>query len=138
MVITESISIKTKGYTDVIDITDKVQDKLHKTRLKNGIVTVFVAGSTAGITTIEYESGLAKDLKDAFDRIAPEDKNYHHHLRWGDDNGHSHVRSAMLGTSLTVPFSNGRLILGTWQQIILVDFDTRGRSREVILQFIGE
>jgi secondary thiamine-phosphate synthase enzyme len=137
-VITDKITVSTNGFTDIIDITGDVQKMLKKHEFKNGNVTVFVPGSTAGITTIEYESGLLKDLPEAFERIAPMDKRYHHDSRWGDDNGYAHIRASMLGASLTVPFSNGKLLLGTWQQIILVDFDNRPRTRNVIVQIIGE
>ena len=134
MIKTHSFSIRTQGHTDVIDITADVARFAKGT----GQVTVFVPGSTAGITTIEYEPGLVKDIKEAYEKIAPERDDYHHHGTWGDDNGSSHVRAAMLGPSLTIPFVNGKLLLGTWQQIVLIDFDTRGRSRELTVQVIGE
>lgn len=134
----ETIQLSTKGYTDVIDITPQVQRHLADSGLTEGIVTIFVAGSTAGVTTVEYEPGLVKDLQEVFERIAPFGKDYHHHLRWGDDNGSSHIRSSLLGTSLTVPFANRRLILGTWQQIVLIDFDTSSRQRQVVLQYMGQ
>ncbi len=138
MVVTKSIKLKSKGETDIIDITDKVSDSVASSKVKDGIVTIFVSGSTAGLTTIEYESGLVQDTKQAFEVIAPRKGDYHHNLRWQDGNGFSHVRAAMLGPSLSVPFSNKRLHLGTWQQIVFIDFDNRPRSREIIVQIIGE
>ena len=138
MVVTKSIKLKTKGETDIIDVTDKVNDCVASSKVKDGIVTVFVPGSTAGLTTIEFESGLIQDTKQAFEVIAPRKGEYHHNLRWQDGNGFSHVRAAMLGPSLSVPFSNKRLHLGTWQQIVFIDFDNRPRSREIIVQIIGE
>ncbi|MEN3039060.1 MAG: secondary thiamine-phosphate synthase enzyme YjbQ [Candidatus Kryptonium sp.] len=137
-VITDKLTVSTKGFNDIIDITEQVQTILKKHQLKNGNVTVFVSGSTAGVTTIEYEPGLLKDLPEAFERIAPMDKRYHHDSRWGDDNGYAHVRASILGASLTVPFSDGKLLVGTWQQIVLVDFDNRPRTRNIIVQIIGE
>jgi secondary thiamine-phosphate synthase enzyme len=138
MVITKSIKLKSRGETDIIDITDGVADCVGASKAKSGIVTVFVPGSTGGLTTIEFESGLVQDLKEAFEVIAPRDGEYHHNLRWHDGNGFSHVRSALLGPSLTIPFTNKKLHLGTWQQIIFIDFDNRPRSRELVVQIIGE
>ncbi len=138
MVVTKSIKLKTKGETDIIDITDQVSDCIGDSKVKDGIVTIFVLGSTGGLTTIEYESGLISDAKRAFEVIAPRHGEYRHNLRWHDGNGFSHVRSAILGPSLTVPFSNNKLQLGTWQQIVFIDFDNRPRSRELIVQIIGE
>ncbi|MDZ7343674.1 MAG: secondary thiamine-phosphate synthase enzyme YjbQ [candidate division KSB1 bacterium] len=135
---TERISFSTKGFTDIHDITPQVRTALKKAGLQNGSVTVFVSGSTAGVTTIEYEPGLLKDLPTAFEKIAPMGIRYHHDDTWGDGNGYAHVRAALLGASVVVPFENGTLLLGTWQQIVLVDFDNRARRREVILQFIGD
>lgn len=137
-VITKSFKIKTKGDTDILDITPNVRKALKDTKIKNGMANVFIPGSTAGITTIEYEPGLKKDLPAAFERIAPQNIEYAHHQTWGDWNGHSHVRSALLGTSFSVPFVSAELILGTWQQIVLIDFDTHPRTREVIVQVMGE
>ena len=117
--------------------TPGINGILDKSGLKEGSVLVFVIGSTAGITTIEFEPGLVKDIKEAFQRLAPDDKDYAHHQTWGDDNGHSHVRAALLGPSITVPFSAGKLLLGTWQQIVLVDFDTRPRQRNITVQVTG-
>src|SRR3954453_8710841 len=130
MVITRQLQFKTRGDGDTIDITAQVKQALGEAGLRNGAVTLFVADSTAGLSTIEYEPGAVADLGRAFEGIAPASAEYEHHLRWGDDNGHSHVRAPMLGPSLVVPFVQGRLTLGTWQQIILVDFDTRPRRRE--------
>lgn len=120
------------------DVTSVLQKKLAETGLKEGQATVFVAGSTAGVTTVEFEPGLVKDLNEFFQKIIPEGPDYHHHDTWGDDNGSSHVRAALLKPSLTVPFSKGQLLLGTWQQVVVIDFDTRPRRRSVILQFMGD
>jgi len=136
-IITQSFKIETKGNTDILDITSQVQKIIKDSKLKEGQATVFVPGSTAGVTTIEYEPGLLKDLPKAFERIAPENMEYAHHLTWGDHNGHAHVRAALLGSSKTFPFTDSSLILGTWQQIVLVDFDERPRSRKVVVQIIG-
>ncbi len=138
MVVSKSIKLKSRGETDVIDITDKVSEHVERSKVKDGIVTIFVPGSTAGLTTIEFESGLIRDTRQAFEVIAPRNGEYHHNLRWHDGNGFSHVRAAILGPSLSVPFSNKRLHLGTWQQIVFIDFDNRPRSRELIVQIIGE
>ena len=135
---TQGMKIETKGETDLIDITRKVENFVKDSGITSGIVTVFVPGSTAGITTIEYESGAIKDFQKAIERIAPKNIHYDHDARWGDGNGYSHIRAALLGPSITVPFSSSRLLLGTWQQIVLVDFDNRSRKRDVILQIIGE
>jgi secondary thiamine-phosphate synthase enzyme len=137
-VVTKKIKLSSKGETDIIDITGRVSDCVQGSKVKNGIATVFVPGSTAGLTTIEYEPGLIKDTKEGFEVIAPRNGKYHHNLKWHDGNGFSHVRSALLGPSLTVPFTGKRLQLGTWQQIVLIDFDNRPRSREIIVQIIGE
>jgi len=138
MVVREEISLRTKGFTDIIDITEKVQRSLEETNLKEGILTVFVPGSTGGLTTLEYEPGLISDLKRALEVVAPQRGDYEHNRRWQDGNGFSHIRSALIGPSLTLPFSKGRLTLGTWQQIIFIDFDNRPRSRTLIIQIIGE
>ena len=135
---TKSFTISTQGDCDILDITPHVSRELGRANLSSGTVTVFVAGSTCAITTIEFESGVLSDLKDAFERMAPEAMHYAHNARWGDGNGHSHVRASVLGPSLTVPFSEGSPLLGTWQQIVLVDFDNHPRTRRVILQIIGE
>jgi secondary thiamine-phosphate synthase enzyme len=138
MVITDKISLGTRGKTDIINITDQVADIVARSGLTAGIVTIFVAGSTAGLTTIEYESGLIADFRALWNRIAPENLRYEHNERWGDGNGYSHVRASLLGGSLTVPFDGRQLTLGTWQQIVLVDFDNRARQREIIVQVMGE
>jgi len=137
-VITQGLRIETNGDTDLIDITRDVAMGVNESGVSSGTVTVFISGSTAGVTTIEYEGGAIKDFQEAIERIAPKNIGYHHDARWGDGNGYSHVRAALQGASLTVPFASSRLMLGTWQQIIVVDFDNRPRSREIILQIIGE
>ncbi|MCU0914711.1 MAG: secondary thiamine-phosphate synthase enzyme YjbQ [Planctomycetes bacterium] len=139
MIKTEQIQVKTHGNGQVVDITEQVAAAVAGSGLKAGVATLFHIGSTAGLTTTEYEPGLVNhDLKAAFERIAPEDGRYEHENTWQDDNGHSHVRASLLGPSLAVPFVDGRLTLGTWQQIILVDFDTRARGRTVVCQMIGQ
>jgi secondary thiamine-phosphate synthase enzyme len=135
---TKTIHVSTQGFCDIIDVTSKVESALTASHMSEGTVTIFVPGSTAGLTTIEYESGCIRDLKQAFERIAPMDAHYEHNAHWGDGNGFAHVRAAMLGASLHIPFSGKHLLTGTWQQIVLVDFDNRPRKREVILQFVGE
>ena len=122
----------------MIDITDEIQAALDETQLVDGVVTIFVAGATAGVTTIEFESGCVQDLKKTFERLVPQGEQYAHNARWGDGNGFSHIRASLLGASLQVPFTRKSLLTGTWQQIVLVDFDNRPRHREVILQFMGE
>jgi secondary thiamine-phosphate synthase enzyme len=134
---TAFIPIETGGNTDIIDLTDRAAQTLRASGLLNGIITFFVSGSTAGLTTIEFEPGLLQDMPEAFDKIAPSSRSYHHDATWHDGNGHSHVRAALLGPSLTVPFQNGKLLLGTWQQIVLVDFDNRPRSRKIVVQMMG-
>ncbi|MHC4119451.1 MAG: secondary thiamine-phosphate synthase enzyme YjbQ [Planctomycetota bacterium] len=139
MVKTHEFKIKTTGNCEVINITDQVAAAVAGSEITAGTVTVFNIGSTAGITTTEYEPGLADhDLKAAFEKIAPENARYEHEETWHDDNGHAHVRASLLGPSLSVPVVDGRLTLGTWQQIILIDFDTRARTRTVICQMVGE
>jgi secondary thiamine-phosphate synthase enzyme len=137
-VITSQITLHTKGNGDIIDITREVAEAVAAAEITSGTVTVFIAGSTAGVTTVEYEPGLVADLHELWERIAPANIEYRHNQRWGDGNGHSHVRASLLGASLVVPFRNRSLILGTWQQIVVVDFDNRARSRPVILQLIGD
>jgi secondary thiamine-phosphate synthase enzyme len=137
-VVSSNISLQTHGNGEVVDITQKVSEVVRKSGVASGIVTVFVPGATAGITTIEYEPGLVEDLDEMFDRIIPQDLEYHHNLRWHDGNGHSHVRAALLGPSLTVPFSNGKLTLGIWQQLVLIDFDNKSRNRDLSCQVVGE
>ena len=138
MLVTERIPVSTRGDSHVIDLTDQVAALLAKHRLGDGQALVFVPGSTAGLTTIEYEPGLVKDIPELFERLAPEGGRYHHEDTWHDGNGHSHCRAALLGPSLTIPFEKGKLLLGTWQQIVLLEFDTRARSREVVVQIVGE
>lgn len=138
MVKTLKRTLNTAGQGDAHDITHFVADAVEESGIDAGLVTVFVVGSTAGITTIEFEPGAIADLNEVFEQLAPREADYRHHLRWGDDNGSSHVRAALLGSSLTVPFTDGALTLGTWQQIMLLEFDTRPRQRELILQIIGE
>lgn len=132
------LSIRTQGDAQMIDITNRAQQAVTESGLQAGILTLFVPGSTAALTTIEFEDGAVQDFQRLFDEIADPDRHYAHNARWGDGNGHSHVRAALLGPSLTVPFSDGALLLGTWQQIILVDFDNRPRERRVIAQVMGE
>lgn len=138
MVRTERMRMQTAGDGDVIDITDSVADLVRQSSMHNGIITVFVPGSTAGLTTVEYEPGLVKDLGELFEKIAPKGRSYHHDMRWGDGNGYSHVRASLLGPSLTVPFAGGAMTLGTWQQIVLIDMDNRPRTREIVVQIMGE
>lgn len=136
-IITEQFEVSTKGNSEVRDITDKVTAVLSNQKLRQGLVTVFVSGSTASITTTEFEPGLRRDIPEALDRIAPQGREYHHDETWHDGNGYSHVRAALLGPSLTVPFSHGELLLGTWQQIVLIDHDNRPRERTIIVQVMG-
>ena len=138
MVETERIKIKTKAGTDLVNITDTVAGAIDRSKITSGIVVIFVAGSTASISTIEYEPNLIKDVIRTMEKIAPSDIEYEHHKTWQDDNGVSHVRATLAGPGITVPFSNRKLLLGTWQQIILMDFDTRPRDREIILQIMGD
>lgn len=137
-VVTDTFEISGKGFSDVQDITGQVSRAVSESGLDSGICLVFVAGSTAGITTIEYESGAVSDLRRALEEMAPQDREYRHNLRWHDGNGFSHVRAALTGSGFSVPFVNGRLLLGTWQQIVLMDHDNRSRRREVIVQMVGE
>lgn len=134
----KQLSIQTKGEGDILDITGKVAKAVSETRLRNGIVTVFASGSTGALTTIEYEPGLLTDLPNILDRIAPKGLSYEHEKRWHDGNGHSHVRASLIGPSITVPFINGKLTLGTWQQIVFLELDVRSRVRNLVLQIIGE
>ena len=130
--------IKTEGFDDVIDITPKVESAIGKSNISNGIAAIFVPGSTAGITTIEYEPGVVEDLKKAIERLVPQNIHYNHDARWGDGNGFAHVRASLIGPSLSVPIVAGDLQLGTWQQIVLIDFDNKSRTREVCVQIVGE
>lgn len=133
-----SISLKTGAKDEIVDITDRVQEIVSKSRVRNGLACVFVVGSTAAVTTVEHEPGLVTDMMDAMDRLYPKDVNYDHHQRWGDGNGHSHIRASFVGPSLTVPVVDGELKLGTWQQIVFMEFDNKPRSREVTVQVVGE
>ena len=134
----KKLNFSTRGEVDILNITDEVAGAVAETNLKNGIVTVFVPGSTGALTTIEYEPGLLRDLPTMLERVAPRGIEYEHEKRWHDGNGHSHVRAALLGPSITIPFEESRLTLGTWQQLAFVELDVRKRSRELILQIIGE
>jgi secondary thiamine-phosphate synthase enzyme len=138
VVITESIKFSTQGNGEIVDITGQVARKVADSELNDGTVTIFSPSATSSLTTVEYESGLVDDLQSLFDRLAPQDIDYRHNQRWGDGNGHSHVRASLLGASLSVPFVNNRLTLGTWQQIVFLDFDVRPHNRELVLQMIGE
>jgi secondary thiamine-phosphate synthase enzyme len=134
----EKISLTTNGFNDMRDITDKVAELIEKSHISDGIVTIFVPGSTGGITTIEYESGLIKDFPDFMEKLAPYKSHYEHNETWGDANGASHLRASLIGPSLTVPFTNKKMTLGTWQQIIFIDFDTHSRNRNIVVQIMGE
>jgi len=138
MVVTESISFRTQGNGEIVDITGQLERKVADSPLKDGTVTIFSPSATSSLTTIEYEPGLVHDLQELFERVAPQAIEYSHNLRWGGGNGHSHVRGALFGPSLTVPFVNKRLTLGTWQQVVFLDFDVRPHNRELVLQMIGE
>ena len=138
MIVTKKISLQTKGECDITDITPQVEKELAGTDINSGLVTLFVAGSTAGLSTIEFEPGLLSDFQSMWERNVPQNIPYDHNRRWGDGNGHSHVRASLLGASLVVPFNDKRLTLGTWQQIVLVDFDNRPRSRQIVVQIMGE
>ena len=138
MVVTKTIQLQTKGQCDIVDITSQVARELAGAGVNSGTATLFVNGSTAGISTIEFESGLVADFTAMLERLIPQDIPYDHNRAWGDGNGHSHVRASLLGASLTVPFNDKRLTLGTWQQIIMVDFDNRPRTRQIILQIMGD
>lgn len=138
MVKSRTLHLRTSGNCDIMDITDQVAKGVDESGVANGIVTVFAVGSTAGVATIEHESGLVTDMKAMWDRLIPTSVGYHHNQAWGDGNGHSHLRASLLGPSLTVPFIGKRMHLGTWQQIVYVDFDNRPRSREIVLQIIGD
>lgn len=135
---TRSIAFRTEGHADIINITDKIKREVKESNIKNGTVTVFAPSSTSALSTIEYESGCLQDLRRYFDEVLPPDRAYAHNAKWGDGNGHSHVRAALLKASFTVPIVDQRLTLGTWQQIIFVDFDNRARNRELVVQLVGE
>jgi len=131
------ISLQSRGNCDIIDITSQVAKNVKESGIDSGIVTLFIVGSTAGITTIEYESNLLSDFKNMWDRLMPQNMLYEHNKTWGEGNGHSHVRASLLGASLVIPFVNKKLTLGTWQQIVFVDFDNRPRSRKITIQIMG-
>ena len=137
-IISRRLNFKTRGETDIIDITSDISDEIKNSGVKDGIVTIFVPGSTGAVTTIEYEPGLLKDLPAMLERIAPKEIEYEHEKRWHDGNGHSHVRASLLGPSITIPFEDGRLTLGTWQQIVFIELDNKSRSREIVLQIMGD
>lgn len=132
------ITLRTKGAGDLVDITHEVTQQVTESGLQTGNVTVFVIGSTAGITTFEYEPGLIRDLKEFYEKAAPANRHYHHDDTWGDANGFSHVRAAFTGPSLTIPFENGKVLLGTWQQVVLAEFGNRPRDRQIVVQIIGQ
>ncbi|RMF96103.1 MAG: YjbQ family protein [Candidatus Schekmanbacteria bacterium] len=134
----EILEINTKGYCDIVDITGRVEKAVYNSKITNGIVVVFIPGATAGLTTIEYESGAIQDLKEAIERIAPENIHYSHDARWGDGNGFAHVRAALIGASLSIPLIDKNLSLGTWQQIVCIDFDNRHRRRKIVVQVCGD
>lgn len=137
-IINETIALHTKGNPDLINITDRIAQLFKSVRLKQGSVTVFVVGSTAAITTFEYEPGMIEDMRALYEKLVPGNKHYSHDETWGDANGFSHLRAALQGPSLTIPFSDGKLLLGTWQQVVLAEFDNRPRQRQIIVQIIGE
>ncbi|MBI4176130.1 MAG: YjbQ family protein [Candidatus Aenigmarchaeota archaeon] len=135
---TRKISVDTKGGTDVVDLTPQVSKIIKESKLSRGNATVFVSGSTAAISTVEFEPNLVKDIRKTLEKLVPSSAEYEHHKTWNDDNGHAHIRSTLVGPSLTIPFTDKKLHLGTWQQIALLDFDTRPRTREVTVQVVGE
>ncbi|MFC1524841.1 secondary thiamine-phosphate synthase enzyme YjbQ [Planctomycetota bacterium] len=137
-ILNKKIELSTKGATDLVNITDQISAILAASKLKKGILTAFIVGSTAALTTFEYEPGMIKDIKDFFNKLIPANKHYAHDETWGDANGFSHLRASLQGPSLTIPFNKSRLSLGTWQQIVLAEFDNRPRERQVIIQLIGE
>jgi secondary thiamine-phosphate synthase enzyme len=134
---TSKLTETTNGFCDIIDITAKIAAQVQNAEIKDGLLTLFVSGSTASLTTIEHEPGLVQDLKEFIEKLIPSNRRYHHDDRWGDNNGFSHLRAALFGPSLQIPIKDGRLVLGTWQQIILLDFDNRPRTREIVVQLIG-
>jgi secondary thiamine-phosphate synthase enzyme len=137
-IITNKLTLQTKGPGDLVNITDRVVELLKTAKLKSGHAIIFHIGSTAAITTFEYESGMIKDMQELYEKIVPSDQHYHHDDTWGDANGFSHLRAALQGPSLTIPFEDGKLLLGTWQQVVLAEFDNKPRNRQVIVQIIGE
>lgn len=137
-ILTENLKLNTKGKNEILNITEDVQKIISSSKLKEGQISVFLPGATAGLTTLEYEEGLIRDFTRYWEKNVPQNIDYAHNLKWHDYNGHSHIRASLLGPSLTIPFKDGKMLLGTWQQIILVDFDIRGRERDLICQLIGE
>ncbi len=133
-----SLNFKTKGEVEMVDITGEVASVVKESRMKSGLACVFTPGSTCAVTTTEYEPGLLRDIPEALEKLAPKNKDYRHNERWGDGNGHSHVRAFLLGPSITIPFDGGRLQLGTWQQIVFIELDTKARSREVLVKIVGD
>ncbi len=136
MIYRKEIIINTKGNDDIIDLTNYLYDFIEESRINDGLITIFVVGSTAGLTTIEYENGLLQDFKNIINELIPRNPAYKHHLAWHDDNGHSHLRASLIGSSISIPFSNKKLDLGTWQQVVLIDFDTHARKRKLIFQIL--
>ena len=137
-IVTDRVRVQTRGETHILDITQEISALVKKHGLRHGQALVFVVGSTAGLTTVEFEPGLVEDLPEAFERLAPRDAHYHHEDTWHDGNGYAHVRASLLGCSLAIPVEDGEMLLGTWQQVVLVDFDNRPRRREVVVQLWGE
>lgn len=137
-VVTKDLQIASAGENDIVDLTRGVRKAIEETKLDNGVVTVFVPGSTGAVTTMEYEPGLARDFPDMLERVSPKNRKYEHQKAWNDNNGHSHVKASLVGPSLTVPFVNGELALGTWQQIVFIELDIRPRKRTIVIQVMGE
>ncbi len=138
MIYQSEFNLSTKGFNDVINITDQIEKALNKAKIKQGICLVFVQGSTAGITAIEYEPNLIKDWQEFIEKLIPQDKKYHHDATWGDDNGFSHIRASLIGPSISLSIDSNKLVLGTWQQIVVCDFDNRPRQRKITIKIIGE
>jgi secondary thiamine-phosphate synthase enzyme len=137
-IFTSKFTEKTAGFCDIVDITARITEQIEQAKIRQGLASVFVSGSTAAVTTIEHEPGLIEDLKEFVEKLIPSNRKYHHDDRWGDDNGFSHLRASLFGPSVSIPIENGRPLLGTWQQVILLDFDNRPRTREITVQLIGE
>ena len=138
MIIQKKIELDTKGFNDIVDITPNIQNQLSESKIKDGYVLVFVPGATGGLTTIEYEPGLLQDLPELMEKIAPMNKSYYHNKTWHDGNGYAHLRSALIGPDITIPIQDNRLVLGTWQQVVFLDFDNRARKRSLHIQISGE
>ena len=137
LIVNNKIELKTKGNTDIVDITDQIKKVFNEAELNKGLCTIFVPGATGALTTLEFEPGVVRDIKDALEKVAPMEGFYSHNTKWGDENGVAHVRAALMKPDLSIPFSAGELTLGTWQQIVFIDFDVRARDREIMVQFIG-